>query len=390
MSQHLKFGAFVVPLHPPGVNPTLALRQDLEFVAQLDDLGFDEVWFGEHHSAGTELIGCPELFVAAAAERTKNIRLGTGVTSIAYHNPLWVADRMVQLDHMTRGRAILGVGPGSLPTDSAMIGLTPTDTRELLGENLDIIVRLLRGETVSAETRTHKLVNAKLQLRPYSRELETVVAAVASPTGPRLAGTYGLGMLSIGATLTPDGFNALAEHWKVVEERANHYGVKVDRGGWRLCSMFHLAETEEKAREQVRHGIEFWFNYFSKVAAFPQMAMEAGDTIEQMIDYINDYGIGVIGTAEQARAQIQRLIDQSGGAGCIVQQVTNWANRQDTYRSYEIFAREVIPHFQGQAEPTLAAAAYAAEARAGHAAAQLKAVEHMKNKYQAELETKKP
>ena len=134
----LRFGIFMAPFHPAGENPTLALQRDLALVEHLDRLGYDEAWIGEHHSAGTEIIASPEIFIAAAAERTRHIKLGTGVTSLAYHNPLWVTERMVLLDHLTRGRAMLGLGPGSLPTDSAMLGLNPTDTRELLEVNLDV------------------------------------------------------------------------------------------------------------------------------------------------------------------------------------------------------------------------------------------------------------
>src|SRR5436305_14598507 len=155
----LRFGIFLPPMHRTGVNPTLALQRDLELIQHLDRLGYEEAWIGEHHSAGSEIIASPEIFIATAAERTRHIRLGTRVTSLAYHNPLWVAERMVLLDHLTRGRAMLGVGPGSLPTDSAMIGLTPTDTRELLDVNFDVVMRLLRGdEPVSVETPTHRLV----------------------------------------------------------------------------------------------------------------------------------------------------------------------------------------------------------------------------------------
>ncbi|MDH5858613.1 LLM class flavin-dependent oxidoreductase [Lampropedia aestuarii] len=388
MVHRIKFGAFVAPMHKPGINPTLALEQDLQLMQQLDSLGYDEAWIGEHHSAGTELISSPEIFIAAAAERTKHLRFGTGVTSISYHNPLWVAERMVQLDHMTRGRVMLGVGPGSLPTDSAMIGLTPTDTRELLSENLEIIVRLLNGETVNAQTKTHKLIDARLHLRPYSDALEIAVAAMASPTGPRLAGTYGLGLLSIGATMNADGFDALAHHWNVAQERASHFGKTVERRDWRLVSMFHLAETEKQAREQVRYGIEFWFKYFQEVAAFPQMAV-SGDTIEKMIDFVTEAKVGVIGTAEQARAHIQRLVDQSGGFGTMLMMMHNWANSADTYRSLEILARDVMPHFQGHAAQTLEAAERARQSREAHAAAQLKAVDHMTQKYASELQAKK-
>ena len=330
----LRFGIFLAPFHPAGENPTSALQRDLRLVQHLDDLGYDEAWIGEHHSAGSEIIASPEIFIAAAAERTKHIRLGTGVVSLSYHNPLWVAERIVLLDHLTRGRVMLGVGPGSLPTDSAMIGLNPTDTRELLEENLDIVMRLLRGdEPVTATTHTHRLIDARLHLRPYSDPLfDVAVAAVASPTGPRLAGRHGVGLLSIGATLTQAGFDALAHHWNVMEERAAAYGTTVDRVAWRLVGLMHVAETREQAYRDVEHGIEQWFRYFQKVAAFPQMAVEGGD-VREMIDFVNEAGIGAIGTPDEAAAQVQRLVDQSGGFGAMLLLAHEWANPEATRRS---------------------------------------------------------
>ncbi len=383
----LRFGIFLAPFHPAGENPTSALQRDLRLVEHLDELGYDEAWIGEHHSAGSEIIASPEIFIAAAAERTKRIRLGTGVTSLSYHNPLWVAERMVLLDHLTRGRVMLGVGPGSLPTDSAMIGLNPTDTRELLDENLDIVVRLLRGdEPVTAETRTHKLIDARLHLRPYSDPLfDVVVAAVASPTGPRLAGRHGLGLLSIGATLSPEGFDALAHHWGVMEERAAAFGTTVDRSKWRLVGLMHVAETREQAYKDVEHGIEQWFRYFQKVAAFPQMAVAGGD-VKEMIDFINEAGIGAIGTVEDAAAQVERLVGQSdGGFGAMLLLAHEWANPLATRRSFELIAQHIMPRFQGQAQPTLDAKARATETRSSHADQQNAAVAHMTEKYQKEL-----
>jgi limonene 1,2-monooxygenase len=380
----LRFGYFIAPFHRSGTNPTLALQRDLQFVEHLDALGFDEVWLGEHHSAGSEIISSPEIFIAAAAERAKRIRFGTGVISLSYHNPLWVADRLMLLDHLTHGRIIGGVGPGSLPSDSSMIGLTPTDTRELLETNLDIVVRLLAGETVSAKTATHQLFEAKLQLAPYTDGgIPLSVAAVASPTGARLAGKHGIGLLSIGATLIVEGFDALAYHWGIVEERAATFGTQVDRNNWSLVGLFHLAETEKQAREEVKFGIAPWFRYFQKVAAFPQMTMP-GEQLDEMIDVINENGAGVIGTPERAREQVQRLWDQSGGFGSMLQMGHEWANPAATRRSAELFAAEVMPHFQGQAQPTLDAAARAGQARETLAQSQLDAVAHMTEKYESE------
>ena len=120
----LRFGAFIAPFHPIDENPTLAIQRDLELVELLDQLGYDEAWIGEHHSAAYELIASPEVFIAAAAERTKHIRLGTGVKSLPYHHPFVVAETMAQLDHMTRGRVMFGAGPGALPSDARMFGMT--------------------------------------------------------------------------------------------------------------------------------------------------------------------------------------------------------------------------------------------------------------------------
>ncbi|PTR24917.1 limonene 1,2-monooxygenase [Rhodococcus sp. OK519] len=384
----LRFGAFIAPHHAIGQNPTVALQRDLELVEHLDRLDFDEVWIGEHHSAGSEIIGSPEIFIAAAAERTKRIKLGTGVTSLSYHNPLWVADRLVLLDHLTRGRVMLGVGPGSLPTDSAMIGLNPTECRELLDENLDIVVRLLNGESVTATTKTHTLVDAQLQLRPYSHPcFDIVVAGVASPTGPRLAGKHGLGLLSIGATLTPEGFDALGHHFGIMEERAAEYGTAVNRDQWRLVCPMHIAETEEQAQEDVRFGLGEWIDYFGKVAAFPHFG-SGGAAMEDMIKYMNHSGMGIIGTPAQARELIDKLAAQSGGFGSMLIMNADWANPAATKRSFELIAQQVAPHFQGQSQPLLAAAARAGQKRDGYNEAQHAAIAHMTKKYEDELAAK--
>jgi limonene 1,2-monooxygenase len=385
----LRFGIFLAPFHPAGENPTLALQRDLRLIQHLDECGYDEAWIGEHHSAGSEIIASPEIFIAAAAERTRNIKLGTGVTSLSYHNPLWVAERMVLLDHLTKGRVMLGVGPGSLPTDSAMIGLNPTQTRELLETNLDVVMRLLTSdEPVTIETGTHSLHDARLHLRPYSDpHFDVAVAAVASPTGPRLAGTHGVGLLSIGATLTADGFDALAHHWTVMEERAAAHNTTVDRDKWRLVGLMHIAETREQAYKDVEFGIEQWFRYFQKVAAFPQMGVEGGD-IKEMIDFINEAGIGAIGTPEDARAQVRRLAEQSGGFGAMLLLAHEWANPEATRRSFELIAQHVMPEFQGQDWSTLNAKQRATETRTGHAEQQNQAVAHMTEKYQKELADK--
>lgn len=391
MTDRMRFGIFMAPFHAAGQNPTLLIDHDMALVEHLDWLGFDEAWVGEHHSAGSEIIASPEIFIAGVAQRTRNIRLGTGVVSASYHNPLWVAERAVQLDHMTKGRFMLGLGPGALPSDAAMIGLDMPKTRELLEDALDVITRLMRTEDpVTLSNDRWDLRNARLHLRPYTHpHPEIVVAAVASPAGPRLAGRYGHGLLSIGAT-TAAGFDVLALHWDVMEERAAHYGTTVDRKNWRLVGLMHLAETEEQAYRDVEHGIAQWFDYFQHTAAFPQMAVGDGTSVREFIDFVNQSGLGTIGTPAQAIEQIERLVKQSnGGFGAYLQLAHDWANPEAKFKSYELFARHVAPRFQGQAHPTLEAMARARAARPELAESNLKAVELATAKYQDELAAKR-
>ena len=143
----------------------------MERVVALDRLGFDEAWFGEHHSGGYELIACPEVFIAAAAERTKHIRLGTGVVSLPYHHPLMVADRWVLLDHLTRGRVMFGTGPGALPSDAHMMGIDPVEQRHMMQESLEAILALFRAgptERIDRQTDWFTLRDAQLHIRPYT------------------------------------------------------------------------------------------------------------------------------------------------------------------------------------------------------------------------------
>jgi limonene 1,2-monooxygenase len=338
----LRFGAFIAPFHPLSENPTLALQRDLDLVTWMDQLGYDEAWIGEHHSAGFEIIASPELFIATAAERTRTIRLGTGVSSLPYHHPLMLADRINQLDHITRGRVMLGCGPGSLPSDAFMMGIPVGAQRDRMDEALADMVKLLRGETVTNKTEWYELSEARLQMTPWSRpSVEIAVASQVSPTGATAAGRHGLSMLSIGAT-SAGGFNALASNWAIAEETAREHGQKVDRSGWRLVGPMHIAESREQARADVAHGLEQWIYYFREVAALPLVADGEGDMIDQLIAS----GMAVIGTPDDAIAQIERLNVQSGGFGCFMFMDHNWAEWERKKRSYELMARYVFPRFQ--------------------------------------------
>src|SRR3954452_7000747 len=339
---YLRSGIFMAPFHNHDENPTLSIERDLELVEHLDRLNYHEAWIGEHHSGGVELIACPEMFIAAAAQRTRHIRLGTGVVSLPYHNPFMLADRMVQLDHVTRGRAMFGVGPGALVHDALKIGIDPSEQRRMMEESFDVVVRLMHGETVTKKTDWFNITDAQLQLRPYTQPtMELAVAAARSPSGSVLAGKYGVGMLSIGGT-APAQMERHTANWGLYEETARANGHTPDRRDWRVVGFFHIAETREQAIRNVRFGVQAFADYFRDVATFPIIPPD----VENPVEWLIETGTACIGTPDDAGAYVERLGQGTGALGVLCELAQKWADWDATKRHYELMARFVHPHFQ--------------------------------------------
>jgi len=345
----LRCGAFIPPFLRRHADPTLAIEREFDLVEHLDRLGYDEAWIGEHHSGGTELISSPELFIAAAAARTRRIRLGTGVISLPYHNPLMVADRVVQLDHQTRGRAMFGFGPGLLNSDARMLGVPAEKQRDRMVESIDVVLRLLAGEVVTQKSEWFELVAARLHMSPYTLPRPHVaVASAITPSGGKVAGRYGLGLLAVAAA-SGMGFGALGSNWQIAEAEAVKHGRTMNRADYRLVAPFHVAETREQALADVKEGFEEWADYTRHVnpAGPVSLGMDSPEII-------NATGYGAIGTPDDAVAALERFWDQSGGFGCILHFGNTWASAEATKKSYTLFAEYVMPKFARRNERRLA------------------------------------
>jgi limonene 1,2-monooxygenase len=342
--QRLRFGMFLPPYHARHDNPSLALHRDLALVEHIDRLGFDEVWVGEHHSAALENIGAPEMFIATAAERTKHIRLGTGVVSLGYHQPLMLAERINYLDHVTRGRVMFGVGPGALPSDAAMMGIAPEELRPRLEAALAVLEPLLRGETVSADAGWFTLKNARLQMVPYSQpRVEMAITAMGSQSSAVAAGKYGMGILQFHAVGTVP-LPGLADIWATAEASAAQHGRSLAKAQWRLVMQMHIAESREQALRDVRFGFEHWTGYLGGISDLPMPP--AGTRGDDLAQVFIDSGAATIGTPDDAIAAIEKILAETGDIGCIMLMAHDWANSRATQDSYELFARYVVPHFQ--------------------------------------------
>jgi limonene 1,2-monooxygenase len=342
----LKFGAFIPPLTaPPNKNPTRRLMDTLEMIEHMDRLGFDEVWVGEHRTGGYEIVGSPEVFLAAAIGRTRHIRLGTGVISLPYHNPYNVADRVVLLDHLSQGRIMMGVGPGVLAGDAHMIGIEPTRQREMMAESLGVILKLFAGERVTHESDWFTLRDAKLQLRPYQfPHPEIALAALFTPGGPTLAAKHGAGLLSLGAA-TEQGFKVLDDHWQIMEDVSREHGRVPDRRAWRHTVALHLADTEEQARRDVEYGLRHVNQYLTH--SLPGVEDGLHWSHDELVDRSIEGGM-LIGTPEMAIEKIQQLWDKSGGFGTFLVAHYELADRAAQRKSFELLADQVVPRFNLQ------------------------------------------
>jgi limonene 1,2-monooxygenase len=346
----ISFGAFLSPLHPVGESPTLAMRRDMDLIEWLDELDFAEFWVGEHHSAGWGVISSPELFISAAFERTKHIRLGTGVVSLPYHNPFLVASRAVQLDHMSRGRFILGVGAGSLASDMHMFGTSPAETRARTTESAEIISQLLTSdEPVTRKSDWYDLRDARLQLKPYSREgIEIAISSASSPFGMKLAGKLGLSPLSFGAPRPGTSPSDLAAQWQHTEEEAALYGRTANRERWRIALPMHVAETREEALDQVFEGWRMYRkDYWGATLGLPVPQTVSDVDDRRSLEAAVASRSVLVGSVEDVIESVEQIREMTGGFGTILTIVQDWTTPAQMKRSFELVGRYVAPRFNG-------------------------------------------
>ncbi|HEX6075571.1 MAG TPA: LLM class flavin-dependent oxidoreductase [Micromonosporaceae bacterium] len=350
-----RVGVFLSPVHETGQDPHLAIRRNLDLVDLLDELNFDEAWFGEHHSLGWGLVGAPETMIAAASQRTRQIKLAHGVVPLSSHHPFHVASRAIHLDHLTRGRYILGVGPG-VPFDAPMLGLDPGIQRTRLSEALPTVLELVNGESrVTDKTDWYQLTDAKVQLprfTPSGIELAMATSGT-SMTSPKLAGRYGMSMVSFAlpfALMTPGSPQHidLGRQWGYAEESAAEHGNTMHRENWRIALPVHVAETRKEALDDVREGYDRWlFEYFGKAAGREVLSPDVPRS--KMLEARIEAGGALVGSPDDVVNDIRRMHERTGGFGSLLVYVADWTTWEKTNRSMQLLARHVAPQITGAA-----------------------------------------
>ena len=345
----MKFSFFMMPIHHPSENPSLAFDRDISLIHLADELGFDEFFIGEHHSGGWETMPVPEMALAKASATAHRIELGTSVTSLPFHHPFDVAERIAFLDHLTRGRAILGVGRSSLVTDMKLFGLPREKLYAMMNESIDVIVRLLESpDPISHHGAFWKFDDMRLQLRSYRQpRLPLAIATAGTPESLELAGKHSMIVMSQ-AGKNRRGHGELGEQWAKVEAGAAKHGAVQSRDNWRLVTCVYLAETREQAWADVEDKMMSEAKYFSTVGlkfmyeSYPDQPFD-----ELTPQSCVDQRQWVVGTPDDAIAWIEHMSKETGGFGGLMITAHDWAEPDKLRRSIELFARFVMPHFRG-------------------------------------------
>jgi limonene 1,2-monooxygenase len=354
----MKYAFFMMPLHLPTENPSLAFQRDIDLINYVESLGYDEFYIGEHHTAAWETIPSPEMILAKASATATNITLGTSVTSLPFHHPFNVAERFVFLDHLTRGRAVLGVGPSSLPTDVQLYNIPPQDLNPMMQESVEIIVKLLESDDpVTYEGKYWTIRDMALQYKSYRQpRLKLATASIGSERSLEMAAKYEMILFSIAAGGPPNAV-PISEQWPKIEAYGEKHGTHPTRDDWRIVTYVHLADTREEAWDQARKGmVRDVHDYFYTINTPIGWLIHPDQDPETLsAEDIVAKRRWIIGTPEDAIEEIQAMYDETGGFGGLMIGTHEWVPQAQIEYSLELFARYVMPHFRGHTQPLVRA-----------------------------------
>ena len=354
----MHLGYFAMPLHPPGSDPAQTMDEDLEQLAFLDRLGFEEAWIGEHFTAMWENIPCPDLFIAKALGVTQRMKLATGVSCLPNHTPLMLAQRIAQLDQMARGRFYWGVGSGGFPGDFELFGVDPKsgEQRGITRALLDAVLDLWNDPKPGVyETKYWKYIvpepqadiGLRLHLKPYQKPHPPIGVAGVNANSETLVLGGERGYIPMSINFVPK--RLLRTHWDAVEQGAKRSGRVPDRMTWRIARDVHVADTNERARREALEGPiardyrDYFLRLLPKIRGLDLLKVDpampdSGITLEYLLD-----NIWVVGDPDTVAAKLARLRDDVGGFGALLVIAHEGRPRTSWERSMTLLHDEVLP-----------------------------------------------
>jgi alkanesulfonate monooxygenase SsuD/methylene tetrahydromethanopterin reductase-like flavin-dependent oxidoreductase (luciferase family) len=354
----MQLGFFTMPLHPPGSNLTETLAGDIEQIVTADRLGYSEAWVGEHYAAPWENISAPDLVIANALALTENIKLGTGVSCLAYHNPFVLAHRIANLDHLAQGRFIWGIGPGSFIGDILSFELDAAggEHRATARDALDQILSIWNDPTPGpvAHPRWHytipepnETLGIGVHVKPYQQPHPPIAVAGLSPNSETLEIAGERGWIPMSINLIPPRY--LQSHWESVEKGALRANRTPDRSLWRVARDVYVADTAEQARKEAIEGTlgrDFQDFFLSLLGNMDRLDLMKADPempdSELTLEYMAD-NLWVVGGPEEVAQQLRELYEEVGGFGVLLNMGHEWQPRERWIKSMTLLVEEVMP-----------------------------------------------
>ncbi|WP_436640693.1 LLM class flavin-dependent oxidoreductase [Microbaculum sp. FT89] len=355
----MRFGLFTMPEHPPHENWTLSYDRDIDRIVTAEKLGFNEFWIGEHHTGGYENVPMPELLIAKASAVTSRIRLGTGVVNLPYHDPFLVAERLAFLDHLTHGRLDFGFGGGGLPSDRALFGMSSEEAKPRTNEALEIIWNLLSSrKPYTFEGQYFSVKNRRLQVPPLQAEPPFAVAGLTGTHNFELCGSRGWKSLSVYFTPLVGGGAApdLRDHANAIVKGAEEAGrdPQKARDNWAVVREVYVSTSREQAMADIREGVRISYDYLLGLGLGALMKKDADmPDADLTFDWMVEEIPWIIGSPEDCIRQLHELNEETGGFGTLLINVRDWTTSDLYNRSLELFARYVMPQFNGQNDMAL-------------------------------------
>ena len=352
----MKLGLFMMPLHPPEKPRTESFEEDIEFVVRVDELGFTEAWIGQHHSIGWEAIPANDLFIANVFPRTRNIRLGTGVTLVPHHHPANIAQRLAFLDHLSRGRLNCGFGQGGVPTDAEIFGLPDPRTQGLMTlEGIDLVLKLWQAEPpfdfqgrfwrIKVQNPMPEIALGET-LKPYQKPHPPIAMSMVKGASMAAATAGERGYIPISTNLAPAA--TVAEHWRSYSAGAAQAGRTPDRGIWRVSRSILVGDSTEAAWNHARSGtLARSFAYLvTLLKSVGNLGVMKHDPGVPDSDVTSEYCLRhlcVIGDPDECVRQLREVWDRTGGFGTLLMIAHDWDDRARWLRSAELLATKVVP-----------------------------------------------
>lgn len=357
----MKLGIFMMPVHPLHRDPTVTLREDRETVILADQLGFHDVFIGEHLTDKAENITNSLLFLATLIHSTRQIKLGTGTCNLSQQHPVLVAAQAAMFDHLAQGRFILGVSPGALPSDAEAIGILNEDRNKMFAEAIDVILKIWEGEApydidlpgnrfkVTTRTYMDLALGTGIMPKPFQKPRPEIVGTVVAP--------FSKGVIAMGERdFHPLSANFLLpqwlpSHWTNYAEGKVKAGVKPDPAQWRIARTVFVADDDKVAaaygRTDPKSPFRFYYHQLkTKLTKMNRHVVfkehkDQSDT-EVTLDFVLDRLV-IAGTVNKVVDEILAFRERVGDFGELVYAGMDWVDAKLEKRSMQLMAEEVMP-----------------------------------------------